>query len=569
MQNSNTIKKISIKRDNIRSLVISLLIILAINIVGSKFFVRLDLTSEKRFTLTPATRQLLLDLDDYVHFKVYLEGDFPAGFKRLRNQTREMLDEFRAYSAFISYEFINPTFQGDRERTEENYSMLVSKGLQPTQLQVQSEDASSQQIIFPGAIVGYRGKELPVSLLHEQIGMSSENIINNSSQALEYNLASTIHKITIDKQPRVAFLEGNGELEFRQVADIIYQLQDFYEVGTVAIRGEPTALEGINTLVVAQPLREFSERDKFIIDQFVMQGGSVVWLVDPVFASMDSLQVAPETLGMAWPVNLDDMLFRYGVRLNADLIMDMQATPIPITTGFMGDRPQISLIPWFYFPLVTPASPHPIVRNLNAVRTEFISTLDTVASEGIEKTFLLQTSPYTRLVQTPSRISFDIMQEKADESQYQGGHKPVAVLLEGEFPSVFTNRRSPIEDLPEGFARRDKSLPTAMVVVADGDIVRNQFDSRGQPLPLGYDRFLEETFGNADFILNAINYLNDDRGIMEARNREVRLRLLDQNRINKQKITIQMVNVALPVLLLLLFGFARFWWRERKYSKKI
>ncbi len=560
--------KPNVRAANIKSLVLSVLIIIALNMIGSRYFVRLDLTSEKRFTLTPATRALLSELDDFVHFQVYLEGDFPAGFKRLRNQTREMLDEFRAWSDYVTYEFINPTITGDWERTEENYSMLVRKGLQPTQLQVTREDASSQQIIFPGAIARYRGNEVPISLLQEQMGMSSENVINNSTQALEYNLASSIHKLTLEQKPRVAFLEGNGELELRYVADITFSLEDFYQVDRITLDGNPQALSGVSTLVVAQPLEEFAEQDKFVIDQFIMHGGSVLWLVDPVYASMDSLQVAPETLGMAWPLNLDDMLFRYGVRLNTDLIMDMQSAPIPITTGYMGDRPQISMIPWFYFPLVMPASRHPMVRNLNAVRTEFVSSIDTVAAEGIEKTFLLQSSPYTRVVQTPARISFDIMERSTDESLYRDGPRPVAVLLEGEFSSLYTNRRSPVSDLPAGFQRRDKGERTAMIVVSDGDIIRNQFDNRGQPLPLGYDRFIDETFGNADFILNAVNYLNDDRGIMESRAREVRLRMLDRSRVNQHKLSLQLVNVALPVIVLLIFGFLRFYLRKRKYSKR-
>jgi len=566
MEPNKSAQKTNIKRENLKNLVIGISLLLALNLVGSAYFYRFDLTTEKRFTLKPATRQLLKGLDDYVHFKVYLEGDFPAGFKRLRNSTREMLDELKAWTPNVTYEFINPTIKGDWERTEENYNMLVKSGLHPTQLQVQTEDASSQQVIFPGGIVTYRGREIPFSLLFEQMGMASENVINNSIQSLEYTLASAIHKATVTTKPRVAFLEGNGEFELRDVASASMQLREFYDVERIAINGNINALENISTLVVAQPLEQFTEPDKFVIDQFVMQGGSVLWLVDPVFASMDSLQRAPETLGMAWPVNLDDMLFRYGVRLNADLIMDLKATPIPITTGFMGDRPQISMIPWFYFPLVTAASDHPIVRNLNAIRTEFISTVDTVAAEGVRKTFLLSTSPYTRVVQTPARISFDIMQARVDETQYRSGHKPVAVLLEGPFASVFVNRRSPIE-LPQGYKRLDKGEPTAMIVVSDGDIIRNQSDNRGQPLPLGYDRFLDQQFGNADFILNAINYLNDDMGLMEARAREITLRLLDKTRINEAGPSIKIFNVALPLLLLIIFGFTRFYIRKRKYSR--
>ncbi|MFN3557548.1 MAG: gliding motility-associated ABC transporter substrate-binding protein GldG [Bacteroidales bacterium] len=563
----NTSKKPNVMRQNVISLLLSIVIIIALNMLGSRYFTRKDQTSEKRFTLTPATRNLLRNLDDYVYFRVYLEGDFPAGFRRLRNQTREMLDEFRAWSDFVQYEFINPTVKGDWEATEDNYQMLFSKGIQPTQVQVKAEDASSQQIIFPGALVSFRGREIPVQLLQDQMGMASENVLNNSAQALEYNLATAIHKLTIEQKPRVAFLEGNGELEFRFVADITFSLEEFYEVERLQIRGEVSALDGIQTLIVAQPRQPFSEADKFVIDQFVMRGGSVLWLVDPVYASMDSLQVAPQTLGMAWPVNLDDMLFRYGVRLNPDLIMDLQAVPIPITTGFIGDRPQISLVPWFYFPFLRSASNHPIVKNLNAVRGEFVSTLDTVGAEQIRKTLLLQSSPYTRVVQTPARISFDILQRQVDETLFREGSKPVAVLLEGEFESVFRNRRPPIAGLPPQFTVRQTGEPAKMIVVSDGDIIRNSFGNQGQPLPLGFDRFLNETFGNGDFILNAVNYLTDDRGIMEARAREIRLRLLDRSRVNQARLQLQLVNVALPVALVVLFGFVRFYLRRRKYAR--
>ncbi len=568
-ENSKTSRKKSTRKQNIKSLVISLAAIVVINFAGSHFFERIDLTAEKRYTLTDATRNLLHELDDYVYFKVYLEGEFPAGFTRLRNQTREMLDEFSAYSDYVQFEFINPTKEGDREATEETYQMLFSKGLDPTQLQVEEDDATSQQIVFPGALVNYGDKEIAVSLLQEQFGSPSENVLNNSAQALEYNLATAIYKLTLSSKPTVAFTKGNGELDDRYLSSIKGELENFYDVENVVIGGDISALDPVQTLVVAQPMQEFSEQDKFVIDQFIMNGGSVLWAVDPVFASMDSLQTAPETLAMAWPLNLDDMLFRYGARLNTDLIMDMQSVPIPITTGYVGNRPQISMVPWFYFPLAVSASEHPVVKNLNPVRTEFVSSLDTVGDINIKKTMLLQSSPYSRILQTPARISFDIMEQQPDESLYREGPQSLAVVLEGKFESVFKNRIVPISNLPAGFQKKETSEPTRMIVVADGDILRNQFDSQGEPLPLGYDRFLNETFGNADFVMNAINYLNDDTGIMEARTREISIRQLDKNRINNDKLLIQFTNLALPVLLVFIFGAIRFYWRKRRFNKKI
>jgi ABC-2 type transport system permease protein len=284
---------------------------------------------------------------------------------------------------------------------------------------------------------------------------------------------------------------------------------------------------------------------------------------------MDSL-VPPnfESIGMPWPLNLDDMLFRYGVRLNTDLLMDLRAAPIPVTTGMVGDRPQISLMPWYFFPLLDPVGDHKIVKNLNLVRSEFISSLDTVTAEGVEKTILLKTSPYTRVVPTPARVALDLIQEQPNEQEYAAGPRNVAVLLEGTFQSVFRNRMMPAVRFPEGFQARDESVHTAMIVVTDGDLARNQFGQGGQPLPLGYDRFSGETFANRDFIMNAVNYLADDSGILEARVKDVRLRMLDRTRVNRSKVFIQLTNLLLPVLLLTVFGILRFLWRKRRYAGK-
>jgi len=562
--------KINIRRQNIIFMLSSVLVIMAINMISSRFFVRLDLTAERRFTLTQATRDMLRELDDIVYFRVYLEGDFPVGFTRLRNQTREMLDEFRAHNHNVQYDFINPTVEGDRELTDENYSMLIGKGLEPTQLKVQTEDGASQQIIFPGVIVSYRGREIAVSLLQEQLGMSSEHALNHSAQMLEYNLAFAIQTLTAEERPVVAFLEGHSALQPPDVADITYEMGRFYEVRRLSINSNLNALDEVTTLVVAKPVKQFTEEDKFVIDQFIMRGGSVLWLIDPVFASMDSLRVAPETIGMAWPINLDDMLFRYGVRLNANLITDLQCLPIPMTTGFIGDRPQISMVPWYFFPLVRPASDHPVVKNLNPIKTEFVSSLDTISSPGIQKSILLATSQHTRVLNTPARISFDIMQSPPDERQYRDGQQAVAVLLEGRFESVFRHRRVPLQGgLPAGYTPIDKGEHSRMIVVSDGDIIRNQFDSRGMPLPLGFDRHLNQTFGNSDFIINAINFLTDDTGLIEARSREVRLRLLDSSRINNDRAMLQFLNVLLPLLFIFVFAILRFIWRKRKYNQKV
>lgn len=546
-----------------------LLLIVILNLVGSYRFLRIDLTSEKRFTLTAATRQMLSELDDLVLFRVYLDGNLPAGFRKLRNECREMLDEFRAYSDMIQYEFVNPMQAGGGQGGRRYVEALIEKGLQPTQVQVRADDATSQQLIFPGAMVSYRDQEIPLHLLKDQTGLHAEEVLNNSAQALEYSLASTVRKLTAGRDQKVGFLEGQGELDARYVADISSVLGEFYQVERIRLDGHKEEWGGLKTLVVAQPRQPFSEQGKYLLDQFVMNGGRILWLVDPVYAEMDSLQPPDyETIGMGWPLNLDDMFFRYGVRLNPDLVMDLQAAPLAVTTGEIAGRPQINLLPWYFFPLVAPASNHPIVRNINLVRTEFVSSMDTIESPGIVKTMLLKTSPYSRTMPGPVRIGLDILQQPPDERLFSGPPRIVAVLLEGRFESLFRNRVPPEVDLPSGFTRRDEGLPSAMIVVSDGDIIRNQFGSGGQVLPLGYDRFSGETFGNRDFILNALNFLADESGLIAARSREVRLRLLDSTLMQRDRSVVQLVNVALPLILVVLTGFLRMIWRRKKYALK-
>ncbi|HSV89253.1 MAG TPA: gliding motility-associated ABC transporter substrate-binding protein GldG [Bacteroidales bacterium] len=555
-----------LRKQSLLQLMVCITVIVAVNTFGSLKFARLDLTSEKRFTLSPGTRSMLRQLDDIVYFRVYLEGDFPAGFQKFSNQTREILGEFRAFSDNIQYEFINPLKAPERDGI---IDMLIEKGLQPTQVQVRAHEATSQQIIFPGALVNYRGREIPLQLLEDQLGKSPEEILNYSAQALEYNLANAIRQITITEKPGIGFIDGQGEIAEPFIADIKSRLSDFYQVERVRIGNNLAQILQFKTLILAKPQKPFTEEQKFVLDQYIMQGGSMLWLIDPVFASMDSLRPPLfETIGMGWPVNLDDMLFRYGVRLNANLLQDLNAAPIPVTTGMIGNRPQINLLPWYFFPLLNPASNHKIVNNLNLIRSEFISSIDTVYAPEVRKTILLQTSPYTRNVSTPAMISLDILSRPPDERNFAEGPQSVAVLLEGTFESVFRNRLAPPVNLPEGFQRRNQSVPTAMIVVADGDIIKNQLSRDGQPLPLGYDRFSAQTFGNSDFIMNSIDFLADDSGILEARAREMRLRMLDRSRVDRSRTFIQLTNVMMPVVLVVTFGLARFIWRRKKYGSK-
>lgn len=563
-------KKKGVRKQNLTQLFLSLLIVISLNIIGSFVFTRLDLTSEKRYTLSDATKKLLKNLDDIVYFKVYLDGDFPAGFKRLRNETREMLNQFRAYSDNIQYEFINPSEGSDKKQIKTLYQQLVSKGLEPTSLQVKSTDASSKQIIFPGAIVTYKERELPVQLLNSQIGIAPESVLNSSVQALEYNIASVIKKLSVDKKPKLAFIQGQGELDKYETGDIATSLSEYYNVQYLKIDHQIKALKDFKVAIIAKPDSAFDVKDKFIIDQFIMKGGKVLWLIDPVFASMDSLSTSDQTVGIAQKLNLDDQLFKYGVRLNYDLIQDLDAMPIPVKTGNLGDQPQLTYMPWYFFPVLMPTVKNPIVNNLNAVKFEFVSSIDTVGAKDVTKTILLSTSKYSRILPTPVSISLDIMKEEPDERLFNKSNIPVAVLLEGTFTSCFKNRLNDTISKDKEIDFRETSVPNRMIVISDGDVIKNFVQTSNgtrYPMPLGYDRYTKETFGNKDLLLNCIDYMCDDSGLMEVRSREVKLRLLDKTKTAKQRLMIQLENTGLPVLLVLIFAFVNGYLRRRKYTK--
>lgn len=558
-----------LKKKNIRTFSLLLLFIIAINVLSSFLFTRIDLTTEKRYTLSKATKKILKNIDDVVYFKIYLEGDFPAGFKRLKNETREMLNQFKAYNTLIQYEFINPSEGKNKKQTNNIYKELYTKGIEPTNLQVKNNDGSSQQIIFPGAIVTYKEKELPLQLLNSQLGVAPEAILNSSIESLEYNIASVLKKLSLTTKPKIAFLQGHGELDKYETGSIAAMLSEYYDVNQITLLNNLNALDKIKALIIAKPNRIFSEKDKFIIDQFVMNGGKLIWLVNPVFASMDSLRTENQTIGISQKLGIEDQLFKYGVRLNYDLIQDLNAMPLPIKTGNMGNQPQFSYLPWYFFPVIMPTVKHPIVNNLNAVKFEFTSSIDTVGSSKIKKTILLTTSQYTRLIQTPVSISLDIMQEKPNEKAFNKSYIPTAVLLEGEFPSLFKNRLSDSMINQPNYHFKELSIPNKMIVISNGDVIKNDIQLTNglkYPMPLGYDKYTRETFGNKEFILNCIDYLCDDSGLIDVRSRELKLRLLDKTKTAKYKTMIQFVNVGLPVLLILLFALVNGFIRKRKFS---
>ncbi len=556
------------KKRDIVALVLVIALLVMFNYVGSFVFHRFDLTTEKRYTLSDATKELLKNLDDVVFVKVYLEGDFPAGFKRLRNETKEMLDEFRAYSDNnIEYEFINPSENVDKKQQNEVFKQLYEKGLEPTNLEVKEESGTTQQILFPGALVSYRGHELPWQLLKTQMGRSSEAQLNNSIQSLEYEFASCIRNLSVTVRPRVAFIEGHDELDTLSVQDIADALNEFYVVKRVNINQQLNALKNFDAIIIAKPDSSFTDKDKFIIDQFVMKGGKSLWLIDPLYTSPDSLRKNGGTLAVSYNLRLEDLLFKYGVRINPDMIADMQSSAIPVNVAMRGQPANIQMKPWIFSPLIMPVANHPIVKNLDVIKVDFASSIDTVASKGIQKTILLQSSKYSKSILAPVRVDLRMVNMPQDEKQFNNPYRNVAVLLEGQFESLYKNHLDPkiAKDSAIGFV--ENGVASKMIVIADGDIIRNDIDYRSQKkLPLGYDKYTNQTYGNKNFILNCMNYLCDDSGLIGVRARELSLRLLDKKKLKNERLKWQLVNTALPLFLLLVFGIIYNIRRKRKYT---
>ena len=577
-------KRKNLKKNQLIAFVLTLVLIVVINVIGAFVFTRFDLTSEKRYTLSETTKETLRSLDDYVYFKVYLEGDFPAGFKKLRRETKEMLDEFRAYSKYIDYEFINPTEGVDRTEINENYKLLYQSGLNPTDLTVQNADGSTKQmIIWPGALVSYQNNtEIAIDLLENQLGQSSETAINASIQNLEFRLLDAIKKVTRDKKPGIAFIEGHGELNEAEVYDITQSLKQNYYVtrGEIAgkvdallersenSKGEVKAFTKFDVLVIAKPTEPFDEKDKFLIDQYIMHGGKVLWLVEPVYATMDSLTSQESTIGVDQNLNLEDMLFKYGVRLNHNLLLDLNCAALPIRTGQVAGQAQLEFYRWFYFPLVQAASNHPMVRNMNAIKLDFASSIDATTSDGdIVKTPLLKTSDYTKISGTPVFISLAMLRQTPDKRMFPSKGQNVAYLLKGTFPSLYANRIT--DEIAESNEMHflTESVPTSMIVVADGDIIRNQIDIISKkPLPLGYDQYTQNTYGNKAFIENAISYLVDGESLIEIRSREFKVRLLDPHKLANQRLRWQLVNILVPTGIVVLLGVILALVRKKKYS---
>ena len=534
---------------------------------------RLDLTEDKRYTLSPPTRDILNGLENDVYIQIYLDGEIPIPLKRLKRSVQDMLEEFRIESGrLIDYEFINPADAGNAQEREARYSELVNKGLSPINVMENDEEGgSSRKMIFPGMIVNYNGIEMPLDFLKKNEAASTEQNILHSIEGLEYEMIQTIAAITSDTIYRIAFLEGHGEYEEIEVADITRNLAKYFTIDRGNIGGREGIMDHYAAVIIAGPTSEFSEADKLVIDQYIMNGGKVLWIFEEVAVNSDSLAANGETVGLYYPLNIEDQLFRYGARVNPELVQDIECMIIPLTVLTGPENTEIAPAPWLYYPRLYPKSNHPVTRNLNKVKGMFVNTIDTVGLDpAIRKTVLLTTSELSRTLSPPLRISLKEVELITAEKDFDKQGLTVALLLEGIFPSAFKNRLTANLVSGNNFTLKTESTRTKMIVIADGDIIRNDVQRSGTSsgfFPLNKDRYTGELLGNRDFLVNCINYLVDDNGLMELRSREVKMRLLDKSRVKTGKVMWQIVNVAGPVLIVILAGVAYSFFRRRKYTR--
>lgn len=553
-------------------------VLVLLNVLGNIFFTQIDLTEEKRYTLTKTTAELVKNLDEPVFVRVLLEGEFPAGFKRLQRATREKLDDFRKqgggfFSAepLIQYEFADPN-AGTAEEINLRREEFRKEGLTPTLFRLKDAEGTEEKYIFPYAVFSYKGRQVTVNLLENQPGYNQDEVLGNSINLLEYKFASAIQKLQLDQKQVIAFTAGQGEAYDVYTKDIVSALRPYYDFGRFFLDSNYMVPPQIDLLIVAKPTQAFTEQDKFKLDQYIMNGGKVIFLVDRLEAELDSLRAGASFVTREYPINLDDLLFRYGVRIEPSLALDLQCSQIPQVVGMQGGKPQVEMFNWFYHPVVIPQTEHPILQGLENVNLFFPNSIDTVKTRThIEKTVLLATSNYSREQFHPVRLGFEILRYDPDPSKFTKKQIPLGVLLEGEFSSLYENRIT--EEMEAGLREigavfKNQSPPNRMIVVSDGDMVLNPVvdpETMGI-MPLGYNVFERRMYGNKDFIINSIEYLLNDAGMVEARGKEIELRPIDTVRATDQRTIWQLLNIGLPLLVLALFGIAFTILRRNKFT---
>lgn len=557
------------KDKNLKSLLLIVLLIVVANIVSNFYFHRFDLTKDKRYTLSQTSLDIVKQVQNPLSIKIYMQGELSAEFKRLQQETQQLLEEFQAYNKNIFFEFVDPL--KEEETSMENIKELYRKGLTPVNITVEDKGKQSQSMVFPWAIAVYNNKEINIPLLKNRMGATITEKVIGSVQHLEYSIADALNKLTVSRQKTIAVIKGNGELPDYAMAKFLLQMRESYHIGPFTLDSVNTdpintlkALQKYDLAVIAKPTERFSDEEKQVLDQYLMHGGKALWLVDQVSVEMDSLyNETGSTLAFPRDLNLNDMFFKYGFRINPDIIKDERGTPIKLATGEQGSGTQFQDFNWKFAPEVHTQIQHPIVKSLGGIKFDFANSIDTLRN-GIKKTILLKSSKYSKKLGTPIEINLDIVAEETSPNHYiNTGEIPLAVLLEGSFSSMYENRVLPFEQVDF----QAKGAKSKMIVIADGDIVKNQLDKEGQPVELGFDQRSGNLYDNKDFMLNCVNYLMDDTGLINIRSKDLDLPLLDKEKVYERYSTIQAITIGLPILILAIFGVAFTYLRKRKYSK--
>ena len=541
------------------SLVIIVLIVL--NLLSNAFSIRFDLTKDKRYTLSNETIEIVKKIKNPLTVKVYLQGNFPAEFKRIQLETNQFLEELQALNKNIQYRFVDPL-----NLSEE----LIKKGLQPSRLTVQEDGKMSEAIIFPWATISYKNNNENVSLLVNSSITTQEEQLQHSIESLEYNFVNAIHKLTTEKNKKIAVIKGNGELDDINLFSFLKNLGAYYKLAeftldSVSFNPQKTVnqLSDYDLAIIAKPSQPFTEQEKYTLDQYIMAGGKTMWLIDNISAEIDSLMVSGKSLAFNRDLNLTDLLFSYGVRINYNITKDMYSSTIRLASGNVGNQIQYQDLNWPYYPLIISGNnSHPIVRNLEPILLKFPSNIDTL-DNGIDKTLLLASSPYTKVIGTPVNVSLDEIAIKPDKDAYSNGRQIFGVLLEGSFKSAYSTRIKPFE--LTSTKDKEKSVNNRMIVISDGDIIANE-TFRGEPLPLELDKWTGRQYGNKSFLLNAIHYLLDDSGILKLRSKNLQIQFLDKEKAYREKTFWQIFNLALPLVILGFLGFIFHFTRKRKFS---
>ena len=540
-----------------------LVLLVLLNILASVYFFRIDLTEEKRYTIKPATKQLLNELDDEVFVEVYLAGELNPGFKRFQKSILETLEEFKIYSHNkVQFTVTDPATAASEKARNEFQAGLAQKGVSGMRVIDTKDGERVEKIVFPGAVISYGGFENGVMLFKSKLATTSQEVLNQSIEGVEFELANAIHKTVNVNRKKIGLVMGHGELDSLKFASFNNALFEQYNVFKVNLAKKKSILN-YNALIIAKPMRVFSEPEKLSLDQYVMNGGKVLFLVDRMEANMDSASLE-NYFARSIETNLEDQLFKYGVRINQDLVQDRFAAKYPVVIGKVSDRPEIMQMEWPFFPLINHYTDNSITKNMDATLLRFASSIDTVKAIGVKKTPLLFTSQFTRKLGNPIKVGIDDLRKTKPES-FVGGQIPVAYLLEGQFTSLYKNRFLPEGTDSTGF--KSSSKPTKLIVVADGDIARNEVNPRNnQAQLLGKDLFSGYTYSNQDLLLNMVAYLTDENGLITARTKEVRIRPLDKEKLKKERVYWQSLNLVVPIVLLVIFGILRAMTRKRKYA---